>query len=159
MRQKNNLTIAKAIAQYTENVEYIVVGPKQEEGEKIEQLNCVSWVDYLTHDSLIQLMYESDLYVQNSSFETFGLSVIEALYAGCSLLISNRVGCIDLFGSISDKDVIYDISDKEEIRNKIIYLLQNPNHDRLLSGFQKEKVSESFQINRWKKIIKEIYRK
>lgn len=158
MRRKNNLTIAKTIDQYIENIEYIVVGAKQEEGEEIQQLNCVSWIDYLSHDSLFHLMQECDLYVQNSSFETFGLSVIEALYAGCSLLISDQVGCIDLFSSISDIDIIYDVSDKEEIKNKIEYLLQNPNHDRLLTGFQREKVSKTFQINRWEKIIREIYR-
>lgn len=153
MRQKNNLTVARAIKGCTDYIEYVVVGTCQEDGEEIQKIDCVTWMDHLSHEKLLRLMYECSLYIQNSTFETFGLSVIEALYAGCSLLISNEVGCLDIFDSLSDEDIIYDVSDVDEIYKKIEHLLLNPNNKRLLSGFKEEKVSKSFQAGRWKKII------
>ena len=102
-------------------------------------------------------MYQSSLYIQKSSFETFGLAVIEALSAGCSLLISNEVGCKDLFETIRDTDIIFDITNEEEIFVKIEYLLREPNNQRMVNGFRKNWVSKEYQRQRWDEIIKKIY--
>ena len=114
MRRKNNLTIAKTIDKNFDNLEYIVVGDMLEDGEEIKKFGFVTWIRHLTHETLLQLMNETDLYIQNSTFETFGLAIIEALYAGCSLLVSQAVGCMELFETITDMDIIYDTSNEIE---------------------------------------------
>lgn len=156
MKQKRNLVVAKSVDKYFVDLEFVVVGFLQEDGEEIKSLNCVTWFNHLSHEKLCQLMSESDIYIQNSIFETFGLAIIEALYAGCSILISKHVGCIDLFDSITEHDIIYDVEDEKEIANKIRHLLQNPNNHRMLNGFRNEQVSEKFQADRWNGIIKKV---
>lgn len=156
MRRKNNLTIAKCIDKYFVETNFTVIGNELEDGKQIKEIKSVTWIEHLPHNELCRLMSESRLYIQNSAFETFGLAIIEALYAGCSLLISSKVGCIDLFESIVDEDIIYDNTNEDEIRKKINYLLQNPNNERLIAGFNKDLVSKKWQANKWKKIIGEI---
>ena len=156
MRRKNNLVVAKCIDKYFSNVNFTVVGNELEYGDKIKKIRNVTWVGHLTHEDLCRLMSEANIYIQNSTFETFGLAIIEALYAGCSLLISNNVGCLDLFESITDKDIIYDVNDDEVISRKIDYLLQNPNNKRLMAGFNYSLVSKNWQAGKWKEIIDEI---
>ena len=158
MRRKNNLTIAKTIDKNFDNLEYIVVGDMLEDGEEIKKFGFVTWIRHLTHETLLQLMNETDLYIQNSTFETFGLAIIEALYAGCSLLVSQAVGCMELFETITDMDIIYDTSNEIEISEKIKYLLQNPNNRRLRHGFKVELISRKYQYSQWREIIRKLSR-
>lgn len=83
------------------------------------------------------MLLDTNLYIQNSISESFGLSVIEALYAGCSLLLSNTIGCLDLFDTLEDEDIIFDVYNQSEIYQKAKYLLLNPNNDRLIRGLKK----------------------
>lgn len=156
MRQKNNLIIAETIDKNFNNVKYVVVGDMQEDGEKIKKFGSVTCIGSLTHETLLQLMNETDLYIQNSIFETFGLAIIEALYAGCSLLVSQTVGCMELFESITDMDIIYDTSNEMEISEKITYLLREPNNKRLLDGFKAECVSKEYQSSKWHEILMKL---
>lgn len=156
MKRKNNLILAEIVDKYFPNVTFTVVGAELEEGKNIKAIPCVNWIEHLPHDKLCQLMGEHTLYIQNSSFETFGLAVIEALYAGCSLLLSKEIGCIDLFETITDNDIINDVTDEEEIRRKIKHILQEPNNKRLKDGFKKEYVSKEWQLTCWDKIIQNI---
>ena len=55
------------------------------------------------NDKLLKEMENADVYIQNSLYETFGLAVIEALDAGCSLLLSNKMGCVELFENLKGK--------------------------------------------------------
>lgn len=156
MRQKNILTLVRAVNQLKQNVKVMVVGKTLSDGEEIRQYANVIWFEHLPHDKLIQFMSESNIYIQNSIFETFGISVIEALFAGCSLLLSNAIGCLDLFENLTDMDIIYNVFDENEIAIKIDYLLKNPNNERLVKSFNKEYITTEWQANRWKDIIGEI---
>lgn len=156
MRRKNNLIVADALSRLPFDTTFVVAGKDLADGHRIRAYPNVEWMGTVPHDDLCRLMSESSLYIQNSSFETFGLAVIEALYAGCSLLISSQVGCIDLLGSITDEDIIYDVNDKEEIAQKAEHLLQAPNHDRLMHGFYMERASKEWQCSKWKEIIGKV---
>lgn len=152
-RQKNILTLAKVLAENDKKTKFIVVGKSLQDGERIKAFDNVMWYEHLKHEELYRVMAETTLYIQNSIFETFGLAVVEALYAGCSVLVSNAVGCLDLFENLTDQDVIYDTYDKKEIQEKVNYLLLNPNNQRLMKGLKKECLSKEWQANRWYDII------
>lgn len=152
-RQKNILTLAKVLAENDKKTKFIVVGKSLQDGERIKAFDNVMWYEHLKHEELYRVMAETTLYIQNSIFETFGLAVVEALYAGCSVLVSNAVGCLDLFENLTDQDVIYDTYDKKEIQEKVDYLLLNPNNQRLMKGLKKECLSKEWQANRWHDII------
>lgn len=151
MKRKNIVTICDAAQNIDASV--AVVGKSLSDGDKIRQYKNVKWYEHLQHDELLVLMRNSKLYVQNSIFETFGLAVIEALFSGCSLLLSKEIGCINLFSTIEDVDIIIDVNDRVEIREKIIYLLHNSNNKRLLRGFQLEKITWEWQADKWKNIL------
>lgn len=159
MRRKNILTIAEVLEEEREKSTFVVVGKTLCDGEKIKAFDNVIWYEHLNHEELCRVMAETQLYIQNSIFETFGLAVIEALFAGCSILVSNTIGCLDLFSDLTENDVIYNTYDKKEIFGKIVYLLSNPNNERLMKNLKKECLSREWQANRWQEIITSVNNK
>lgn len=159
LRRKNNYSVAKAMHLVEEkcgNVPFIVVGEKSLDGDKIEKFPEVQYIKHLPHEELIELMGQCSLYVQNSTFETFGLAIIEALAAGADVLMSANVGCIDLFNTIQDSDIIYDVNDIDEISKKIVWQLENGNNERLWNGMDKEMVSTKFLLVRFDAILMKL---
>lgn len=156
MRQKNNLAVARALSAGIEDgmkVALTVVGKDSVDGDAIKKYPFVTWIDNLPHDKLCQLMRETKIYIQNSTFETFGLAIIEALYSGCDILISANVGCKDLFTTLDDDDVIFDVNDTKEISSKVSKLLKHGNNQRLRRGFSENFVSADWQCNKIMEII------
>ena len=86
-------------------------------------------------------MENADVYIQNSLYETFGLAVIEALDAGCSLLLSNKMGCVELFENLNSNDVIYNSDDVNEIKEKLQAVLLKENNTRLRKAFRYDLIS------------------
>ncbi len=156
LKRKNINAIAEATDEFKEAVQLCVIGKNASDGEKIKEHSNVIWYEHLEYGEVIRKLNQSMLYVQNSMFETFGLAVIEALYSGCSLLISAEVGCLDLFDNITDNDIITDTNNIDEISRKIEFLLHNPNNSRLRMNFNVEKVSKDYQIISWNRIIEEL---
>lgn len=145
MRRKNNLTVCKAIDYLNRekkmDLKFVVVGLPYTDKEEICKYDFVTYYDYLPYEKVLELMSESKLYIQNSSFETFGLSVIEAVISGCNLLISDSVGAVDAITTITEKEIIYNTNDMHEIASKIEYVLQNDNAERLKIGLNKKEIS------------------
>lgn len=150
---KKNLVIAKAINSFNVKINYYVVGKESRDGKKIKEYEFVKYIEWVSHEELLKLMQQTKIYVQNSIFESFGLSIIEALYSGCSILFPKNCGCLELFESLTGSDIIENSDDQDEIKIKITNLLENPNNQRLIKGFNKEKVSMSWQAKKLKEII------
>lgn len=155
MIRKNNYKVACAIENLSCDFEYIIAGLNLEDGNKLREKN-VCWKGEISHDEVIKLMSESYIYVQNSRFETFGLAVIEALYCGCNILISNNVGCKDLFSTLIDDDIIFNVDNENEISEKIDKLIKNGNNERLRRGFLKEAVTRQWQLKKFQNIIGDL---
>lgn len=136
--QKNNLAVCRAINKLNKEknmkLKYIVVGSPGEDKEEICSYDFVTYYDRLTNKEVINILGESQIYIQNSFLETFGVSIIEALLADCNLLISNNIGVTDVLKTIRDSDLIYDITDINEISKKIEYVVECNNVQRLKEG-------------------------
>ncbi|KAB7671697.1 glycosyltransferase family 4 protein [Bacillus sp. B1-b2] len=145
MRRKNNRIVCKAIdklnKEYGANLKFVVIGLPYSDKEEICQYDFVEYYDHLPHEKTLELLSESQIYIQNSSFETFGLGVIEALLCGCDLLISKAVGVIDIIDTLDSTDVIYNTQEVEEIANKILNVLKNTNNRRLNEGLRKDLIN------------------
>lgn len=94
----------------------------------------------VNQDAFLSELSLSKLYVVNSIFETFSLTVVEALNCGCSVLVSQYAGITGLL-NLTDEDIIYDPFNSEEIANKIMHLLNKPNCDRISRQIDYEKYS------------------
>lgn len=120
--RKNTLQICQAIESLKDpSVKLIVVGPKDEYGDDIAKYPFVTYYESLPHDEVLAMMSSADLYIQNSTFETFGLAVCEAITRGCNLLVSRYVGAMDVIEGLDERiNIISDTSDIEDIARKII---------------------------------------
>jgi glycosyltransferase involved in cell wall biosynthesis len=155
MKHKNILSIVKAAQQLQPKLPVFVIGVDGPDSSDIKRQENTEWEGLLSHSDVLHLLSESKIYVQNSTFETFGLAAIEALYCGCDLLISDQMGCKDLFSTLTNNDVINDVHDQEEIRQKLDYLEKHSNNKRLREGFRKELVSHQWQLEKFNHIFEE----
>lgn len=81
------------------------------------------------------------MFIQNSQFESFGLALIDALSLGCDVLFSTNTGAKDIITARQESDIINDITDVDEIKDKILKTLECPNNKRLYDSIDKEKTS------------------
>lgn len=153
---KNNITIAEAMKKtgikgilkvygYLYNPDLL---PK---GENIKFEGLVS------QEQLYHEMLSSELYVLNSIYEPFALSVFDALFCGCSILISQYAGALELL-EVTEHDVIYNPMDKNEIATKITYLLEHPNNSRLIHNLNVSEISYHAEIKKLEKICEKLIR-
>ncbi|MDE6024406.1 MAG: glycosyltransferase family 4 protein [Lachnospiraceae bacterium] len=143
MKRKNNLMICRAINSLNQkgyNLRFIVIGKPYTEKDKICKYDFVEYYEKIPHDKVIEKMKSGYLYIQNSDFETFGMAVVEAIFSGCNILISDAVGAIDVLDTIEDSDLIRNTQDLEEIEEKIKNILSNPNNQRIKEGLNIEKI-------------------
>ncbi|MGL4992019.1 MAG: glycosyltransferase family 4 protein [Sarcina sp.] len=129
--QKNILAICEAIniINKRENAKYrlLVIGKNGQDTEKIKKFDFVEYKENVPYEDIKIYYSKANLYIQNSSFETFGLAPIEALLCGCKILISNQCGCKDSIVNITKNNLIYLNTDISEISNKIKFMMQNKN--------------------------------
>ena len=120
MKRKNNLIVCEAISRIKDiKIKFVVIGNLAKDGERIRRYNFVEYYEKLTHDEVLKKMSESNLYIQNSYFETFGLGVVEAIQAGCAILISKNVGALSIIENINKDEIIYNMKNIDEIKTKI----------------------------------------
>ena len=100
-------------------------------------------------------MMKSELYVLDSIYEPFALSVFDALFCGCSILVSNVAGALELL-DVTEHDIIYDPMNEDEIAEKIDYLLKNPNNNRLLSSLNFDKISYKTEVRCLERFCEEL---
>lgn len=77
----------------------------------------------LFNSQLINAYHTTDIFVLCSESENFGISVVEAAYSCCALLISREVGVSEYF--LPNSAVISKL-DSKEISKKITFLVDNP---------------------------------
>lgn len=159
MRQKNNRIVAKAIQRLVQEgmkIQYCVIGTAYTDKEELCSYPFVKYYDVLTHEKVLKLMQQSDLYIQDSTFDTFGLSAVEALLAGCSVLLSENMGVLEILGSMQEEDVIRDVENDCVISEKIRYLLLHANRERQLEGMDREAVSGMRIVSGLEEMIRKI---
>ena len=122
------------------------------EGLDTKAIRSYPFVQYLgvvNEKRVEEELGNTNLFIQDSCFETFGLAPIEALLRGCDLLLSRQVGALCILGQTRPEDVIEDDKNEKEIAEKIKIQMEGGNHYRLLSNIDKESTS-------WKARAKEL---
>ena len=112
----------------------------------------------LSVQECLEYMGSSQLFIQNSTFETFGLAPIEALLQDCSLLISSRAGACSVITALHEEDLITNPDDISGLQSKIQFALQNPNSTRLLEGIDKNSTSIQYRQKELFSIVKNLSR-
>ena len=134
--QKNNIKICEAIylnEELKNKVRYIIIG-EIENKSILNQYKFVKCKGKIEHKECIKIMANANLYIQNSYIDSFGLATIEALLAGCDILISSNVGAIDIL-NLNQFSIIQENEDINEISEKILYKIKNNNYNEIINKF------------------------
>ena len=107
----------------------------------IAAMDCVEFHHVIPHDEVMRELMKSAIYVQNSSYEPFSLGLIDALAMGCDVLFSKYVGAKEIIQGKTDYDVIDNPLDIDEIKSKLLHLIDAPNNRRLLDSIDRRATS------------------
>lgn len=141
---KNCVTLVKAVGLLRRsglNCSLILVGQKRDEYEHLSNKDGITWLEPMPHTDLLKLMSTCSIYVQCSLFDTFAMAPVEALLSGSSILVSDRVGCKDLFPSLLPDEILSESEDPVTIAASIRSLAdRGGNRERLLKDPLQEKI-------------------
>lgn len=151
-RLKGNALLAEAVEAMGGRAHLEVYGNCR---EKTGTYQHVQYMGTVEHDIFLKKLSKASLFVVNSCFETFSVATIEALCCGCSVLISEAAGITGIL-ELTEMDIIHDPANAEEIRTKIAYLLENPNHARILSALDVEAHSYEKTAERLENICRDL---
>lgn len=155
--QKNNGIVCKAIEKLNTmgyNCHMYVFGRMYENNDNLSY-PFVHYMGHLNKEEYYNALDKISLFVLNSVLESFGLVVADALNCNCSLLMSKEVGALSIM-STTDKDVINDCFDIDEIASKMLYLFQHPNSTAIYNSINSEEASEKSSYLKFKQIVNEI---
>ena len=144
--------VKKLREEYDKDMYLCVIGDKGADSAAIDAYDFVENRGLVSFNEAVGLFSEAAVFVQNSCFETFGLAPIEALVCGCPILCSKHVGALGLIRDLRDEDVIDNYDDPDEIANKIRYITQNSNAQRLVGDLE-------WESNSWKIRSRDLTRK
>ncbi|MFD6211588.1 glycosyltransferase family 4 protein, partial [Peribacillus sp. NPDC060253] len=115
--RKNILKLCEAIdilnTKKKLNLELMVIGSHGPDTKQIKSYPFVTYIEKVPKKEMPRFYKMSQLYIQNSRFETFGLAVIEALMCGSSILISKNVGAKGIIPQLDNNNIINDVDDTE----------------------------------------------
>ncbi|HJG31206.1 MAG TPA: glycosyltransferase [Collinsella ihuae] len=106
------------------------------------ELPYIQMKGQVSHSQFVKELQDIDVFVMNSVHEPFGLSALDAISAGASLLLSRHCGVQGIM-SLTGKDIINDVSCSHEIAEAIVYLRNNPNSKRLYQSIDFSKLNWS----------------
>ncbi len=135
--------VEKLRREYDDRMYLCVIGDTGADSAAIDAYDHVDDRGLVTFEECVGLFDEAALFVQNSSFETFGLAPIEALVCGCPILCSRNVGALELIKDLQDSDVIENYDDPDEIAEKIRINVERSNAKRLIDDLE-------WESNSWK---------
>ena len=154
---KNNSTVCKAASLLNEagyNCKVYVFGRTYSDNENLDVYPCVEFTGHLDKKEYYEKLDQIQLFVVDSIVEPFGLVLGDALNCRCSLLISDNVGAGGIL-DLQQCDTVYNPTDTDEVMDKMKYLFNNSNADRLLNSVDIEECSGRHSYLRLKEICKE----
>lgn len=147
------ISAAPLVLEKIPEAKFVVAGPKDrgwkmEDGRwKVE--DRVVFTGEVSEGEKIALMQKASVFVLPSRSEAFGITVIEAMAAGCPVVVSNIPALTEVVEH-EKTGLVFPINDEKALASQIVKLLSDQNLSRQLSQNAKEKVSEKYD---WEKII------
>lgn len=155
-REKGIIYLCKAISLlHDKNIKLIVVGGDGIDTEKIKSYDFVNYLGFISQKKLFKLMEDSAIFMQNSLYEPFGMTPLEAGQRKCKLILSKNIGALSLIDI--DSKFIVDPKNINRISNLVNEILNNNNYEYSNINFNYNEISwekrarEYFDI--WKSLL------
>lgn len=111
----------------------------------------VIFTGMLDHSEVIQMLSIADIFILPSYQENFGIAVVEAMAAGCPVIVSDK---IDLASEIDKYGAgISCPADTESFATAMSELLLNPDRLVVMSNNGKQLVSEKYT---WRRVVEQL---
>jgi len=141
--RKRPLDILQAILDLKEknlNYHFIFIGDGPEKNQCIEfaKKNCllnVSFLGFVNQKKIREYYTLADVIIMPSEYETWGLSINEAMASGCACIVSNKCGCFKDLVITKGKEkngFVFEMGNIEEIKKLFIYFDKNKNKIKLM---------------------------
>lgn len=156
MPQKNNNKVSDAVAGLNGAARLEIYGHVVPDWPSRMNENT-KWMGQVPNSTFIKRLSVADVFIVNSTLESFNISLMEALRCGCNILVSANVGALDLL-EVEPADVINDVNDVNELRSKILHLLDHPNHDRICAKIAWNEITNARAVSRLREICENHYR-
>lgn len=108
----------------------VIAGPEGNEHGAVMELaqeNAnIRYVGLLSQDMLRDAYHAADIYIQSSMYDSFPSAPLEAMAAGCPVVVTDRVGTRDLIINKSN-GLVVGYGNTEALADAIRLLLSNPN--------------------------------
>jgi UDP-glucose:(heptosyl)LPS alpha-1,3-glucosyltransferase len=111
----------------------------------------------IQRENLKKIYLACDIFMMLSRFDTFGMTVLEAMAASLPVIISSTVGARDLVVEGQNGYVIEDASNTDMIRDRIGYMLDQDTHMRMA-----RKARDTALKNDWDAVaarVRDVYEK
>ena len=142
---KANEVVARAIKLLNEagvKARLVVYGRRYAPNAELDSLIEAGYGEYagqLGHEEFLRDLRMCDMLVMNSRHEPFGLSALDAVQAGTSLLMSRNCGVAEVL-NLEPGDFVEDCEDPKEAAAKIAALAQAPNAERIYKGLDFDRI-------------------
>ncbi len=102
-RKNLNTLIAAFLQSNLPEYELVIVGAKNDvfAQKEVQQDSRILYTGYIPNNEMYRLYYEAKLFVSLSLDEGFGIPVLEALYCGCPVLLSNIAVYKECFAEVA----------------------------------------------------------
>lgn len=144
---KGNLEVCRAVERLNNeqgmNLTVDVYGEMRDDdfSNQIAEIPCVNYKPLMPRDKINYELAKAGLFIANSHFDTFNLALMDAIGVGCNVLFSKNVGAKDVIPARTDDDIIFDVTNIDEIMQKINNVLLYPNNARLDASIDRDATS------------------
>ena len=127
-------------------------GPDEEKLKKAmhdsELQSCVSFQGQVLPQEVPRWLASADIFLMPSRFEGFGLSLVEAMAAGCVPIATKLSGITDMIVADGVSGFLCPMGEAEAFAEKISWLSRHPDQLRRLSAAASQRVQEAFSLER-----------
>jgi glycosyltransferase involved in cell wall biosynthesis len=120
-------------------------------------LNNVSFVDSCSDKQLGRLYAESSIYLCTSHYESFGLTLVEAMHAALPVVAPNQSGTAEVVRHGST-GYLYQPGDMEDLVGSVRTLLRSPQHSAKLGRNGQVLAATEYSPETMTERVLEVYR-
>lgn len=136
------------------NIELTIIGDINNEIKNLLKLNKINYKNFADIDDkkMVNVLIKNDILLMASTYEGFGMPIIEAQASGLAVVTSN----LEPMKSVAGKNAVYvDPKNSKDIKKKISKLLNNQNYFlKIINNGRKNSLKYSSKIinNRYQKL-------
>ena len=164
-RHDDFIRAAAIVSEKVTGVHFVIAGvdtsPKGETKHELirlaEELNLTDTVSFLGWlDDADKLLCATDVFVSASETESFGLSIVEAMATGTTVVATRTEGAQEVLEN-DRTGLLVPIGDVDQLAASIVRLLSDKEQRKSLGGQAAVTVRESFSLTRMVDAIEKIY--